>query len=374
MEKIVKSGFEYPACNSQPQHAKQKELELKEKELELKEMELQLLNANKEQKDLKSLYKELKKSIFTLYTKDNNGNIIQGTAFVIDETGIALSNYHVLENASAAIAINEAGEEYMINEIIDHSKDLDYVAFRLGPNNKRFDHLIITKENPEIGEECFAIGNPNGLTNTITKGIISAYRKADTIIQTDASYTHGSSGGPLFNQEGEVIGITSSGMEGADLNFALNIKALPLNKLYLETEKSIDEGKIIKNSSFSASAYVKRYFGLIEQEKYGEAIDMFDAKINRYYYKYKPTKDWVYHDMITYKTRSKINSVHMEIDYGSLKTYKAANGNFLIDFHMDYRIDRKEKNKPSEFKLKLFMEVNSEMRIVSLYEDIISKK
>jgi serine protease Do len=81
-----------------------------------------------------------------------------------------------------------------------------------------------------IGENIFAIGSPKGLTNSLTKGTISGFRDNHRI-QIDATIDHGSSGGPLFNERGEVIGITTSGLgTGSELNFAVNIQALPYKK------------------------------------------------------------------------------------------------------------------------------------------------
>lgn len=79
-----------------------------------------------------------------------------------------------------------------------------------------------------VGEDVFAIGNPKGLEHTLSKGIVSSYRENNTMIQTTTEITHGSSGGPLFNMQGEVIGITTSGVGEANLNFAMNIQILDL--------------------------------------------------------------------------------------------------------------------------------------------------
>lgn len=90
--------------------------------------------------------------------------------------------------------------------------------------------MRIAKKAPRVGEDIFAIGSPKGLSNSFTKGTISGFRENDRI-QIDATIDRGSSGGPLFNLQGEVIGITTSGMgTGSELNFAVNIQALPYEK------------------------------------------------------------------------------------------------------------------------------------------------
>ncbi|WP_394333129.1 trypsin-like peptidase domain-containing protein [Salegentibacter flavus] len=88
----------------------------------------------------------------------------------------------------------------------------------------------MASKRPRIGEDIFAIGSPKGLSNSLTKGTISGFRENDRI-QIDAVIDHGSSGGPLFNIKGEVIGITTSGMgTGSELNFAINIQVLAYEK------------------------------------------------------------------------------------------------------------------------------------------------
>jgi len=88
-------------------------------------------------------------------------------------------------------------------------------------------HVKLAKILPKIGEGVFAIGNPEGLEQTLSNGIISSYREDKTYIQTNTAITHGSSGGPLFNMKGEVIGIISLGKQEGSLFFALSILKIP---------------------------------------------------------------------------------------------------------------------------------------------------
>lgn len=98
-------------------------------------------------------------------------------------------------------------------------------------------------ETPNIGEESFTVGNPQGLTQTLSKGIISGFRENRKYIQTTTEITYGSSGAPLFNRNGEVIGITTGGFGEANLNYAINIKEVPLSNLTNEN--------VMNRSSFS---------------------------------------------------------------------------------------------------------------------------
>jgi serine protease Do len=237
-------------CNNKDNSSKSNEIELKEKDLELREKELnlrenelllnsQILSDSKE--SLSSIYDKVKKGVYLIYTKNNVG-ISQGSAFIIDKSGIAVSNYHVFKDASSAIAINDEGDEFMITEIIDYDKDKDYIIFRIG-NSDNIKYLKLATNTPKIGDEVFTIGNPKGLTQTLSTGIVSSYRDGNNFIQTTAEITHGSSGAPLFNEYGEVIGITTSGIGEANLNFAININSIGL-------ENSVD---FVGNSDNSSS-------------------------------------------------------------------------------------------------------------------------
>jgi len=121
-------------------------------------------------------------------------------------------------------------DDYDISDFLDYSptEKLDYFIFRIEGYSGT--PLKMAKKRPKIGENVFAIGSPQGLSNSLTKGSISGYRANDRL-QFDATIDHGSSGGPLFNYQGEVVGITSAGVEsGKELNFAVDIQKIDLSK------------------------------------------------------------------------------------------------------------------------------------------------
>lgn len=208
----------------------EKELSLKEKEIALKQQEINELKSDhrKDLNNLPELYQKVKSSVYLIYTLKSDG-ISQGSAFVINKEGVAVSNYHVFESASEAIAINENNQKFQINEILSYNKELDYVIFRLNTFTE-LPFVQIANALPAVGEKCFAVGNPEGLTQTLSMGVISSYRDELKMIQTNTEITHGSSGGPLFNSFGEVIGITTMGRNQANLNFAININRVPTSR------------------------------------------------------------------------------------------------------------------------------------------------
>ncbi len=181
---------------------------------------------------LNELYNKYKRSVFIVYTSDGINNY-QGSGFFISKSGVAISNYHVFEDTSQGLEVIEVldGKQFKILDILEKSKENDYIIFTVKIGNYNIPNPIpIVSRTSQIGEDVFAIGNPKGLESTLSKGIISAFRYNNRLIQTTTEITNGSSGGPLLNMRGEVIGITTSGMGEANLNFAVNIKKLKLHR------------------------------------------------------------------------------------------------------------------------------------------------
>lgn len=163
-----------------------------------------------------------------------------GSGFIIDSNGYILTNNHVIENASEII-VTLYDKRRIPAKIIGKDKlfDLGLLQLKGGssiPNLKPA--TLGDSETVRIAESVFAIGNPFGLSHTVTSGIISAKNRSigigpyDDFLQTDCSINFGNSGGPLFNLKGEVIGInTAINAQGQGLGFAIPMmeakKALP---------------------------------------------------------------------------------------------------------------------------------------------------
>jgi len=178
---------------------------------------------------LTDLYYQKKDAIVTIIqTSEINKEISLGSGFVISTNGIVISNSHVLGDELNALVIYD-NKKLKIKSIIERSDQLDYVIFQINVNEPTC-YLEISQHEPKIGEETFTIGNPEGLEKTLSKGIISGIRDNNNLFQTTAEITFGSSGGPLFNMEGKVVGITTGGFNKANLNFAVNINKLKLHR------------------------------------------------------------------------------------------------------------------------------------------------
>lgn len=138
-----------------------------------------------------------------------------GSGFVINENGTVITNNHVIQNAEGIFVKFTDGKEYEA-EIVGTDPVSDIAVLKIQSDKKFQAVKFANSEQAKVGDWVLAIGNPFGLGGTVTHGIISAINRDinmgryDNFIQTDASINQGNSGGPLFNMNGEVLGINTA--------------------------------------------------------------------------------------------------------------------------------------------------------------------
>ena len=139
-----------------------------------------------------------------------------GSGFIIDAEGIVVTNHHVIENAEE-IRVILADETIFKAKVLGQDKKTDIAVLKIEPGDTKLAAVAFgNSDSLRVGDWVLAIGNPFGLGGTVTAGIVSAFGRDigngpyDDFIQTDASINRGNSGGPLFNTEGEVIGINTA--------------------------------------------------------------------------------------------------------------------------------------------------------------------
>ena len=139
-----------------------------------------------------------------------------GSGFIIDDAGIVVTNFHVIENAEE-ITVTLADETVFTAEVLGQDQKTDIAVLKIDPGDTDLTAVPFgDSDNLRVGDWVLAIGNPFGLGGTVTAGIVSARGRDigngpyDDFIQTDASINRGNSGGPLFNTDGEVIGINTA--------------------------------------------------------------------------------------------------------------------------------------------------------------------
>jgi serine protease Do len=334
----------------------------------------QTATQNTEAKDivpLKELYKKLKPAVFLIYTVGNGEDIsdtAQGSGFFVDSSGIAISNYHVFESAGRAVAITEDGNKYPISQILDFDQDKDFVVFRVSGGNMNFPYVKRHRKEVEVGDDCFAVGNPQGLTQTLSTGIISGVRLEGKIIQTTTPITFGSSGGPLFNREGEAIGITSGGMGSGNLNFAVSLDQIAYEK-YLG---GVTIPPLPEDIEPKIRQKLTAYFKTIITQQFDDVKNFYADNLYRFYSKFNISsikaaafleEDWKVSRIESGKIVPHWKTLSMQ---RNLWAYE-------VQLNADYYLVRAEKKKPSHFNLNMIIEFDKDLLIQSIYENILSK-
>ncbi|MBN1614752.1 MAG: Do family serine endopeptidase [Deltaproteobacteria bacterium] len=152
-----------------------------------------------------------------------------GSGFIISPDGYVFTNNHVVEQADKILVKLSSGKEYEA-KIIGKDAKTDIALIKIKPSGDLPVADIGNSDNVRVGDWVLAIGNPFGLEQTVTAGIVSAKGRVigagpyDNFIQTDASINPGNSGGPLFNMAGKVIGInTAIVAHGQGIGFAIPV-------------------------------------------------------------------------------------------------------------------------------------------------------
>jgi len=160
----------------------------------------------------------------------------QGSGFVLDKAGHVLTNYHVVARANRGIEVMLSNKRRYAAKVVGTDRVHDLALLQIdAPNLEPV--TLADSSGLAVGQKVYAIGNPFGLSGTMTRGIISSIRSIrgsegaliEDAIQTDAAINPGNSGGPLLNSRGEVIGInTMIASNGADQSSGIGF-AIPVN-------------------------------------------------------------------------------------------------------------------------------------------------
>jgi len=152
---------------------------------------------------------------------------VMGSGFIVDAEGHIITNFHIVQDATNVSAKMIERNQYFTNiKVIKTDPQKDIALLKINNANDLPVVVLGDSNRLSVGERVVAIGNPQGLENTISDGLVSGIRETGGIklIQISVPVTHGSSGGPLFNMQGEVVGIITAGIEeSGNLNFAVPI-------------------------------------------------------------------------------------------------------------------------------------------------------
>lgn len=207
------------------------------------------------QNSLTKIVHRVKPSVFKIITYDRfNTPSKQGTGFFIDSSGTALSNAHVFEDAYKAEVITATGDTLPVELIIAQDREIDIIKFKVKQAVKSFPALEFNQDTLLEGDDIFVIGSPQGLEGTISSGIIASMRDLEgygDVIQITAPISHGSSGSPVINMKGKVLGIaTMIFTHGQNLNFAIDVHKIEKVKedtvyLNMPRKEKLDPKRIV---------------------------------------------------------------------------------------------------------------------------------
>ncbi len=233
------------------------------------------------QDKLPKLIKKIQPSIVSIITYDKKGEpLASGSGFFINSSGNIITNCHVMEDAWSAEIKTFEGNSYKVDKVLAHNYNSDIVMLSLKmPDNNKF--IKITTDVPEIGSGVFVIGNPRGLDQTVSDGIVSAVRvdpDYGKVIQITAPISPGSSGSPVMNMKGEVIGVaTYQFINGQNLNFAIPCQVIqdlkPVQRFDLAKWQEIKE----YNSDEMLAVLLEEGEKYLIDQKYSDALSVFMA-------------------------------------------------------------------------------------------------
>jgi S1-C subfamily serine protease len=193
---------------------------------------------------------------FNLFPGGSQTSQSLGSGFVIDKAGHIVTNYHVIEG-SQKVQVSFSGQDQLPATVVGKDRSTDVAVLKIDAHARALTPLPLGDSDAvHVGDAVYAIGNPFGLTRTLTTGVVSAVQRQifapngvpiESAIQTDAAINHGNSGGPLIDADGRVIGVTSQIQTGSSSNQG-NVGigfAIPIN-----TVRDI-AGQIIANGKAS---------------------------------------------------------------------------------------------------------------------------
>jgi hypothetical protein len=209
----------------------------------------------------------------TAWILQKSGKSMLGTGFFVSNH-LVETNWHVARDASSISVIDSNHVRYDDGELQSYNPSMDLALLNISSaNSKDYAALATDSDWEQVGEKVYIYGNPEGLEGTFSEGMLSACRANGVIFQISAPLDHGSSGSPVFNEYGLVIGIISRKIDSsAQLNFAISSNAI------FEVERGTNADH--PNGFFNLSITT----GLELRSKDEIAVDTaFDQKINDAY-------------------------------------------------------------------------------------------
>jgi serine protease Do len=239
---------------------------------------------------LPDIIKKIKPSVVTVLTYNAEGKLLNlGTGFFISPSGDIITNRHVILNADRAEIRTSQGKTYPITGVVAEDIESDLIRVSTDTPVKEIKPVQLSTTLPKVGERIIVIGNPLGLEHTVSDGIVSSIREVPgfgNVIQITAPISQGSSGSPVLNMKGEVIGVaTFQIIEGQNINFAISseniIKLKPGKpKTFTEWKNNITNAEDLFDWLISLEVFYTGLLFLLSND-YHKALSYFERVIEK---------------------------------------------------------------------------------------------
>ena len=170
---------------------------------------LPVFSFGKVEKNPVSIYEKINPAIVCVDSQIHRG-MSCGTGCIIDKSGVILTSAHVVDIGKTVVVTMSNGQNYNAKVLKHLGENRDIALLKINVDKDLKTVKLGDSEKVKVGQKVFAIGNPFGFTGTLTQGIVSRIDYTKNRIQTDAAINPGSSGGPLLNTNGEIIGINQA--------------------------------------------------------------------------------------------------------------------------------------------------------------------
>ncbi|HUR97485.1 MAG TPA: tetratricopeptide repeat protein [Pyrinomonadaceae bacterium] len=232
---------------------------------------------------LPELVKRIKPSSVAIETFDSKGNTLsRGSGFFVAPDRI-VTNRHVIERSSRVEVHLMDGKKFVVKGVLAIDGEGDLAMLQVDVPRELAIPLPIVRTVPQEGESIVVVGNPFGLEGSVSNGIVSAVREISgygKIIQITAPISPGSSGSPVVNMVGQVIGIASlQAAEGQSLNFAIpSERILQLKVSELQTISSLT-AETQKNKRSAAERFYSQGVAQLSRDDYARALQFFERAV-----------------------------------------------------------------------------------------------
>ena len=233
--------------------------------------------------DLPALVRTIRPAIVTVVVYDIDRRVANiGTGFFIDRAGHLITNHHVLVGKYNAEIRTFDGKTYPIQHIVSVNPSADLIKVSVDIPANEIWWINVSSKLPSIAEQIIVVGSPMGLEQTVSEGIVSSIRSIPAVghfFQMSAPISQGSSGSPVVNMHGEVVGVaTFQFLQGQNLNFAISSQSI----LELEDRPGL---QTLSEWTYESAADKSQLTAELCQKGYSFSINGQDQKALQYFQK-----------------------------------------------------------------------------------------